>query len=165
MVQRTGHCLEPTTFSGGAQALNSAIGLTGITPQNINYVSPAMGGVGVTPTYGTASTNFYRGAGVLEWAVGLTTRISGVIDRLYNADTGGPCGHNGACAFNSLNMFPSTGACSDQFTLTQTGYTSNGSGGWYITDPLGNWEDSVINAGIGDPGDPSQLPPPSIQHE
>jgi hypothetical protein len=157
--------LGATTFSGGAQALNSAIGLTGVTPENINYLSPGMGGIGVSPIYGTVSTNFYRGAGAVDWLVARTTRADEHANRLYNADTGGLSGHSGACAFNPENSdnFSSTGACSDQFVLTQNGYTNNGNGGWYVTDPLGAWMDAVVNAAIANPGDPSQLPPPEIQ--
>jgi RHS repeat-associated protein len=160
-----------TAFSGGAQALTSAQALTGLlAPDEINYVSPGMGGFQRSPLKG-GFTQYFRGAGFTEWAVGLTTRIDGVADRLYNSTGGSPCGHDAGCAFGIANtqyFATSSGPCANPTIFNRDGpvSSSNYNGGWYLTDPLGAWMNSVVNAAVGTIVDPSQLPPPQyIQRE
>jgi hypothetical protein len=150
-----------TAFSGGAQAANSAYNITDISPDVINYVSPGMGGIHKVPVNGSQGTKFFRGAGLVERLVTMSTRMPNDTGSLTDG-AGNSCSHNAQCAFsssNTLNFLTSGGACSDPKVYSADGVSSMGAGAdWFLTDPLGAWMNAVIDASYGYPGNPTLLP-------
>jgi RHS repeat-associated protein len=150
--------IQIVAFSGGAQSFTTAVdaGLISSTAlQNITqtvYLSPGVGLFsGAVPE---GETFAFHGRREKDFGATFFARIFG------NAGGSLATGHSFKDEYSALTSDVRAGLSHSCDSSNGPG-TFNGSEGvseWYFTDPLGNWMNAIIDASVGWPGDPTQLP-------